>query len=483
MSVHIYNIPSGEKISQVLKVSVNGEDLPVREMRVSAVPLNCRWPGHQRPLSQTETAYFVSFETDEAVDMMVVYQNSIQAVVIKPSRYQIACEKTNNSASFRLSRPGGYTVEADGMHHALHILVDPMKAYFVDPHSKDTLYFGAGVHDMGTITLKSNQTLYIEEDAVVYASVQANGAENIRIIGKGMIDNSNNLEEILFEATPGGHFAVDNCVRNHAIHFTRCKNIHIEGVTIRNSLVYNIATNECENFVVDNVKIIGCWRYNSDGIDMMNSKNCTVRNCFIRTFDDSICIKGISPSTMDCENILVENCVIWCDWGRALEIGAETYADHIHNITFRNCTILRTTNVALDIQNVDHGEIYDVTFENICVEYDAVHQRPTLQQSEEEVYVTDPKSDFLPYLIVLKIIKHHEYSYGRERRGKIHDVLFRNIQVSCNGLPPIELLGYDKAHCIDNITLENIKFSNILVKNIDALHITTNQFAQNIKMK
>jgi len=32
------------------------------------------------------------------------------------------------------------------------------------------------------------------------------------------------------------------------------------------------------------------------------------------------------------ENIFVDNCVIWNDWGRAFEIGAGTFADTIRNI-------------------------------------------------------------------------------------------------------------------------------------------------------
>ena len=38
--------------------------------------------------------------------------------------------------------------------------------------------------------------------------------------------------------------------------------------------------------------MMGCWRYNSDGIDMHNCENVHIDGCFLRTFDDSICVKG-----------------------------------------------------------------------------------------------------------------------------------------------------------------------------------------------
>ena len=77
--------------------------------------------------------------------------------------------------------------------------------------------------------------------------------------------------------------------------------------------------------MLDNIKVFGQWRYNTDGIDIVNSQNITVKNTFVHSFDDTICIKGIDRYIhADCEYILVENCVLWCDWGRCCEFGFET---------------------------------------------------------------------------------------------------------------------------------------------------------------
>jgi hypothetical protein len=38
---------------------------------------------------------------------------------------------------------------------------------------------------------------------------------------------------------------------------------------------------------ISNYKLIGLWRYNSDGIEICNSEDVTIRDSFVRSFDDS----------------------------------------------------------------------------------------------------------------------------------------------------------------------------------------------------
>lgn len=48
------------------------------------------------------------------------------------------------------------------------------------------------------------------------------------------------------------------------------------------------------------------------------------------------------------KNVIAENCVIWNDWGKCLEIGAETRAEEIADIYFKNCSIIHVTGPVLD---------------------------------------------------------------------------------------------------------------------------------------
>jgi len=120
------------------------------------------------------------------------------------------------------------------------------------------------------------------------------------------------------------------------------------------------------------------WRYNADGIDVVNSENVSIDNCFIRTFDDSICIKGtekpdgwkipISKENRDVKNIHVRNCIIWNDWGIAFKIGTETIADSITDYTVENCDIIHYVHCVFAIYSGNQALISDLKFKNIRIE-------------------------------------------------------------------------------------------------------------------
>lgn len=287
MSFKAYPVIHQNEKCEEYTVKINGTKVEADMCRVSKEPFNRRWPGHQRQIEQSELVSFLSLETDEPLDFEIVTADAFQNVDIRPLSLGIKPEINGNVIKFRLEKPAHFTVEPFGRHNALHIFSNPIKTY--DISNNDTIYFGKGEHDAGIIELKSNQTLYIDEGAVVYACVKAVDADNIKIIGKGILDNSRNKEKILFEVNAEDNAAdVGNAERQHTIQLEYCANILIDGITIRDSLVYNIRPICCTNLEIHNVKILGCWRFNSDGIDMHNCKNVHISDCFIRTFDDLV---------------------------------------------------------------------------------------------------------------------------------------------------------------------------------------------------
>ena len=63
------------------------------------------------------------------------------------------------------------------------------------PAGDNVIVYGAGVHDVGTVTLQSGQTAYLAAGAVVRGQFVADGAEKISIMGQGIIDGSTLLLE------------------------------------------------------------------------------------------------------------------------------------------------------------------------------------------------------------------------------------------------------------------------------------------------
>ncbi len=294
MSYRLYPVQQGCCSHDGYAAKINGRPVPLDTARVSAFPYNRRWPGHQRTPDQTEFANFLSLATDEPLRFEIAPKEPFDGVVIRPRSLGITPEITDDGRIlFTLPRPAYFTVEPYGRHDALHIFADPMSGYDADLSDPHTIYYGPGEHDVGQIVLRSGETLYLDEGAVVYASVSAVDAENIRILGRGILDNSRNKAVILYEAdTENNDTAVSNAVRQHTVQLEYCTNVEIDGITIRDSLVYNIRPIGCRGLTIRNVKIIGCWRYNSDGIDMHNCENVLIEHCFLRTFDDAVCVKG-----------------------------------------------------------------------------------------------------------------------------------------------------------------------------------------------
>ena len=502
MALNIYPVTQTELAYKDYDIKINGIAATPDVARVSAVPFNRRWPGHQRQLEQTELINFLSLSTDEPLHFEITPHQPFEDVVIRPSSLGITPDIKDGVISFAIERPAYFTVEPFGRHNALHIFADPLSDYSVDANDENIIYFGKGEHDVGEINLKSNQTLFIDEGAVVYACINAIDAENISIIGRGILDNSRNKAKILFEYNAEGNDeAINNAERKHTVQLEYCTNVKIEGITIRDSLVYNIRPIGCKNMHISNVKIIGCWRFNSDGIDMHNCEDVLIENCFIRTFDDSICVKGF-----DCyyegdvekavheamyrngkaydtfKNTTIRNCVVWNDWGKSLEIGAETRAEEICDIVFENCDVIHVTGAVLDCYNVDYADVHDITYRNINVEYDDILPAGKLQVKDSEVYSID-NPDHSPCFIAVAVAYHHEYSAGGDRRGINRNIKFQNINLLGRQQPRFLFKGHNRDHMTKDILIENLKWNGEYVTSTDKDHCIVNEFIENINFK
>ncbi len=500
MSINIYPVTKIKDCCQDYRVKVNGQPVALDTARVSAVPFNRRWPGHQRGKDQTELVNFLSLSLDEAVTFEIIPNKSFENVIIRPLSLGISPEINEGKITFTLEKPAYFTVEPYGRNNALHIFADPINSYDTYKNSDDVIYFGAGEHDVGEIILKSNQTLFIDEGAVVYACVSAIDAENIKILGRGILDNSKNTEKILFECNAeDNNEAINNAVRKYTVQLEYCTDVKIEGITIRDSLVYNIRPIGCKNLHISNVKIIGCWRYNSDGIDMHNCEDVLIDNCFLRTFDDSICVKGFDCYYEDdveeaekaamyrngkaydiFKNAVVKNCTIWNDWGKCLEIGAETRAEEICDIIFEDCDIIHVNGSVLDCCNVDYADVHNVIYRNINVEYDNIIPEGLIQKNDTETY-QNTDSNYVPALITVVSAFHHEYSAGGTRRGTNHNIIFKNIHLYGRQKPKLRFKGYDETHQTKDILIEDLYWNKELITAFNDEDFVLGDHTENIR--
>ena len=459
--------PAGEEISEHYRLTVGGRPVPVLACRVSAVPFNQVWPGYQRPLDQTELAGFASLDMRGPVHVEIQSLRAVQSVVVRPASLGITPFVQGNRIRFALSQPSPVIVEVNGRHHALHLFANPPEANAPSTETPGLRYFGPGVHRPGKMELKSNESVYLAPGAVVYGSIQANSATNLHIFGRGVLDVSQ------AERGKGGG----------AIRLSGCSDVTVEGLVLRDPDVWCFSLFGCARVDVANVKLVGLWRYNADGIDVCNCQDVTVRDCFVRSYDDALVVKGLKSAydKQPVRNVRFSRCTLWCDWGRAMEIGAETCAPEIENVVFEDCDIVRTTDIAMDIQHGDRAAVRDIRFANIRVEIDATNPRPRMQKAPGETYAGSDQEKHCPALMTLVIYK---TGYSKdEARGTIRNVLFKNIDVLGPLQPPSSFRGFDPEHGVDGVTIENLRFNGQPVRDAAAARLAVGKHVSNVRFQ
>ncbi len=437
-----YNFPKNyEKISSEFKVTCGDRELGVYSCDVSAAPINQVWPGYQRPFEQTEPTSFTAIGCNGSVLLDIEPKKEFKEVDVRPLSKNVKPEIIGGKVRVMLPGVGQYSIEFDGTHNVLTVFVNPQKDFGITAESENTIYFGPGVHYIEkTIELCDNQTVYIDENAVVYGGICACGRKNVSIVGYGVLDNSN--------ISRG---------QGKTVLFRNCRNVHVEGITVVNSCEWSMHFAGCTNVEVDNIKLIGMWRYNSDGCDFTNCTNAVIRNSYLRNYDDCIVIKGLKGNShLPVCNNYAENCVMWCDWGRALEIGAETCAPTFSGVKFRNCDIIHGADVMMDIQHGDRANISDIYFEDIRCEYMHKADAPMLQTKPGEVYV-NRNENHMPALFIVRTV--HTMWSNDDKTGNIENVRFKNITVSTDGRIP----GSDVSACAEGSSVTGVHFENISV--------------------
>jgi hypothetical protein len=375
-------------------------------------------------------------------------------------------------------------VELDGPHHALHLFADPPEVEVPKAGDPNVLYFGPGVHRPGKIQLHSGQTVYVAGGAVVYATIEGRGVSGVRILGRGIIDSSEFAR---------GQFG-------GSIHLSESSGVKIDGVILRDPPEWCLSAFGCRRLAISDIKLIGLWRYNTDGIDLCNSQDVTIRDSFVRSFDDSIVLKGIrwkeeAYNQLPEHTIRVTNLVVWCDWGRALEIGAETSAPEYSDIIFQDIDIIRNTHIAMDIQHGDRAAVHNIRYENIRVEVDDINPPPLIQNHPGEKY--NPAADmpvgacggcamlpanakYLPNLLVIVVAPNGASVDGQA--GTVREVIFKDIFVIGKAMPPSAFTGFDPAHDVRGVTIENLRFNGHPIASASEAHLQIGKFVQDVRL-
>ena len=457
--------------SKEYRVFLNGREIPVYGCRISKYPFNTWWPGHQRPVDQTDLVSFVNIVSDEEVRLEIepLTPHAYGRVMVKPYSKNVTPQRVGDRISFTLSENGAYAFEIDDYHSLLYIFNnEPVPC---DDRESVTYYFGPGVHFPGKIRLTSGQSVYVDKDAYVYGCIFAENSQNLRIFGNGIFDDS------------GEERFCEHCYEpytNGNVKLYDCSDVEIRGVGFTNSAIWCINLFHCFDVSLRGINVFGQWRYNTDGVDIVNCQRIELLDSFIHSFDDTVTVKGIDRySFEDNADITVRRCVLWCDWGKTCEIGLETSCMEYRNIRFEDCDILRGGNTVCDIQNGDCALVRGITFEDIRIELEGFYTEEKYQRSQDMAY---SKQDQLQVSSVLRIKNQRfreAYAFlgidqglpyprreGQEGFASVEDVLVKNIGIYCDGAVLARVPENEIATVSIKNSVPTAEFSNIKVEGV-----------------
>ena len=424
-------IPDGEMTFGNYKVTVNGQSLPVHR----AIQNDWRVNDDGWDLDYGDYG-FVSFDFAAGpVVVRVESRTTLDQAVLRPLSKGLTPEFPNpNTAVIRIDRPGQYSFEPNGPCSPLLIFANPPEKDAPSAGDPGVVYFGPGLHrpDGGVIRLTDNQTLYLHGGAVVQAGLRISG-RHIKVCGRGILDGS----PWTWRQGPASGIPGD---RGHMNAIQHSSDVRIEGVTVRGAWQWTFYLENSDKVSFDNVKIVGGKNHNDDGIDPVNSRDITVRNCFIRTADDCFALKGHRSEDGAVERLLVENCVLWSETQRIALLGHESSAPAMRSIIFRDIDVIHFgPNIGIGLQPGEEMVLEKVLFENIRINADGY------------VGVINP-------VHVIDVTPMVNEFMQRKVPGHVRDITFRNIAVtgSEKRKREIRVAGMDPSHRSSNITFENV---------------------------
>ena len=119
---------------------------------------------------------------------------------------------------------------------------------------------------------------------------------------------------------------------------------------------------ECNGVTIDGIAVQSTAYWNNDGLDITDSKNVRITNCFINASDDALCFKSDNPKA-SCENVYVDNCTLRSS-ANGLKFGTSNYGG-FRNFKITNLTIFDTYRSAIALESVDGGFMDHIDIRNV----------------------------------------------------------------------------------------------------------------------
>ncbi len=332
---------------------------------------------------------FVSFDTKGPVDISITAADPTfwdRGVDIEPWRLGLRATHPlgePQTIRFHLSGPAKLSISRPGdfLNQARMLFVFAGSPPPPPPSGPNVTIVPAGVHNE-SLNPKSGDTIYLEQGAYVFGSLNLWQVSNVKVLGRGTIVYDGPQDpnsDTGWMQKPDWH-----CIVGYQAH-----NIEIDGLTcIIRSRTWSIQMKDSTGFRYDDLRVIGGnpGNANQDGMDWLGGGDTVVNHAFIRASDDDLAALGnwdgytqaamVRPGA-DVSNILVENSEFSTSISNVVRLGWPQKIYNLHNFTLRDSDILHAGIGACGQTfgllgfwgaNGASGDHSDVTFENLLLD-------------------------------------------------------------------------------------------------------------------
>ena len=430
----------GLETSDLYTVTVNGHEIWTEKfltsMDIDRLP---DWFTGRPYTSVQQEVHFASFSCDGPVNVTIEIPEAINRVQVRPSEREIDTEIEDNRITFTLQGPDKLYIEIDDL-PPLCFFANPPDENIPSPDDPDVIWFGPGEHRPGYIHMEDNQTIYIAPGAIVYGGIRTDGAKNIRVTGRGILD--------------GGYEF------NRMVRVDDSENVVFEGIMIRNGSGWINTVTNSRNVIYNDIRIAS-FGPSGDGINPLGSQNVIISNSFLRCTDDCIAIKSPEPDHI-VEDILIENnTMVGYAFADGVTIGFETRGPYIRNITARNNDILLSRGGS----RVDGHSGFSIVCDGPSVISDILFEDIRVEQADEKLF---------------ELIITEGQRYGDDMPGHISNVILRNVSWFHEG--PISLVGYSEENKIETVIFENCFVGGLPLENVAGRIIETGPFVEDVNI-
>lgn len=384
-------------------------------------------------LDRPQDASMVMFEMTGPVEVSVKKNNGdVRRVQVRPDSAGVAARLVGNTAFFRLDRPTRLSIEFDGDRlHNLHLFAEQPEPALPAAGPR-VIRFDPGVHvppeGQTGFKIPSNTTVVIAGGAVVQGVIDIRDAENVRVIGNGIIDRPE--RGILIE---------------------RSRGVVVDGPTVIDPQHYTVLCGQSSDVEIRNVKSFSASSW-SDGLDFMSCSNVGIDRVFMRNSDDVIAIYGGRWDYKgDARNYRVTNSILWADIAHPINIGGHGSAggsEVIEDIQFRNIDVLahdeddRMYQGVMAIGDADNNLVRNVLFDDVRID-----------DIEEGM------------LFNFRVLYNPKYSHAPGRG--IEGVTVRNVRFKGGDINRPVIAGFAADRRVRNITIDNVTVAGTRLKRSD----------------